>query len=261
VHNRSTGLHEIFSYNLYPGPSAKKGVYGALIQGRARGLGHRPLLHRAGRHPYDNVVTIMHEGASGGGKSEMLEQPTASRRPPAPGQERGHRRGTHLELPADCELHPVTDDMALCHPPSRRRRQAAHHRRRNAWFVRVNHITATAPTRPGEAHAHPPKPLLFLNIDAVPGSTRPHLGAHRGRPGKPCPNPRVIMPREIVPNVVDGPVRSTCAASACARPLHAEHPTYGILGLFHVLPPALAWLWRLVAPRGHANPSIVDRKA
>jgi hypothetical protein len=28
--------------------------------------------------------------------------------------------------------------------------------------------------------------------------------------------------------------------------------------LFHLLPPALAWLWRLVAPRGHANPSIVD---
>ena len=26
----------------------------------------------------------------------------------------------------------------------------------------------------------------------------------------------------------------------------------------HVLPPALGWLWRLVAPRGHANPSIVD---
>jgi hypothetical protein len=36
-----------------------------------------------------------------------------------------------------------------------------------------------------------------------------------------------------------------------------EHPTYGIIGLFHLLPPALAWLWRLVAPRGHANPSIV----
>jgi len=26
----------------------------------------------------------------------------------------------------------------------------------------------------------------------------------------------------------------------------------------HVLPPALAWLWRLVAPRGHANPSIIQ---
>lgn len=30
------------------------------------------------------------------------------------------------------------------------------------------------------------------------------------------------------------------------------------MGIFHVLPPALAWLWRLVAPRGFNNPSIVD---
>ena len=28
VHNRLDDLHEMFSYNLYPGPSAKKGVYG-----------------------------------------------------------------------------------------------------------------------------------------------------------------------------------------------------------------------------------------
>jgi hypothetical protein len=41
-------------------------------------------------------------------------------------------------------------------------------------------------------------------------------------------------------------------------PCTKESPSYGILGLFHVLPPSLAWLWRLVAPRGHANPSIVD---
>lgn len=31
VHNRLNGVHEIFSYNLYPGPSAKKGVYGVLL--------------------------------------------------------------------------------------------------------------------------------------------------------------------------------------------------------------------------------------
>ena len=30
------------------------------------------------------------------------------------------------------------------------------------------------------------------------------------------------------------------------------------MGMFHILPPALAWIWRLVAPRGHANPSILD---
>jgi hypothetical protein len=40
-------------------------------------------------------------------------------------------------------------------------------------------------------------------------------------------------------------------------PCTRENPSYGIVGLFHILPPALAWLWRLVSPRGHANPSIV----
>lgn len=30
VHNRQPGNYELFSYNLYPGPSAKKGVYGML---------------------------------------------------------------------------------------------------------------------------------------------------------------------------------------------------------------------------------------
>jgi len=32
VHNRRDGLHELFSYNLYPGPSAKKGIYGGLAR-------------------------------------------------------------------------------------------------------------------------------------------------------------------------------------------------------------------------------------
>ncbi|MGC9397107.1 MAG: DUF4914 family protein, partial [Anaerolineae bacterium] len=41
-------------------------------------------------------------------------------------------------------------------------------------------------------------------------------------------------------------------------PCTREAPTYGIIGLFQLLPPALAWLWRLVAPRGHENPSITD---
>jgi hypothetical protein len=31
--------------------------------------------------------------------------------------------------------------------------------------------------------------------------------------------------------------------------------------MMHVLSPALAWLWRLVAPRGHANPSIQTSKS
>ncbi|HOM49287.1 MAG TPA: DUF4914 family protein, partial [Candidatus Hydrogenedentes bacterium] len=72
VHQRDAGCHEIFAYNLYPGPSAKKGVYGSLL-----GLGEREGWVTAHCSvvqvvtPYDNTLTLMHEGASGGGKSEM----------------------------------------------------------------------------------------------------------------------------------------------------------------------------------------------
>jgi hypothetical protein len=94
--------------------------------------------------PYDNVVTFMHEGASGSGKSEMLEYP--------------HRQtdGTlvlgsnvlrddvrTIMLPTKtCELRPVTDDMALCHPSLQTGDAKLHLRdAEDAWFVRVNHIT------------------------------------------------------------------------------------------------------------------------
>lgn len=74
MHRRSDEMYEMFSYNLYPGPSAKKGVYGMLID-----LGEHEQWVTAHCStvqvvtPYANKVTIMHEGASGGGKSEMLE--------------------------------------------------------------------------------------------------------------------------------------------------------------------------------------------
>lgn len=78
-------------------------------------------------------------------------------------------------------------------------------------------------------------------------------------PGKPCPNPRVIMPRCFFQNVVNQPVEVDIRSFGVRTPpCTKENPTYGIIGLFHILPPALAWLWRLVAPRGHDNPSITD---
>jgi hypothetical protein len=69
----------------------------------------------------------------------------------------------------------------------------------------------------------------------------------------------VIIPRRIVPNVVHGAIDVDVRSFGVrCPPCTREKPTYGIIGMFHVLPPALAWLWRLVAPRGHANPSIVQ---
>ena len=61
------------------------------------------------------------------------------------------------------------------------------------------------------------------------------------------------MIENIVTQPVDVDVRSF---GVRMPPATAKKPTYGIMGLMHIIPPALAWLWRLVAPRGFKNPSI-----
>ena len=263
VHNRGDHSHEMYAYNLYPGPSAKKGVYGILIdRGEQEGwiTAHCSAVQVV--TPYDNVLTIMHEGASGGGKSEMLEQ--AHREADGRlllGENIVSKERRYLEIPRSCELHPVVDDMALCHPSI----QAVNNKltitdAEDAWFVRVNHIDHYGT----DVHlerltAQASESLLFLNIDAVPKG-RALIWEHiDDEPGKPCPNPRVIIPRRVVPNIVNEPVTVDIRSIGVRTPpCTCDHPTYGIIGLFHLLPPALAWLWRLVAPRGHANPSIID---
>lgn len=264
VHNRSEELHEVFSYNLYPGPSAKKGVYGSLLNlGEREGWVTAHCSTAQVVTPYDNIVTIMHEGASGGGKSEMLELPHRE------GDGRlllgqnllsGERR--HLAMPRGCEIRPVTDDMALCHPSLQKNDGKLRVvDAENGWFVRVNHIHEYATDPEFEKlTAQPPEPLLFLSIDAVPGG-RALIWEHiEDEDGKPCPNPRVVVPRQIIPRVVDEPVTVDVRSLGIRTPpCTRENPSYGIFGLFHIIPPALAWLWRLAAPRGYANPSILDK--
>lgn len=266
VHNRREELHELYSYNLYPGPSAKKGVYGMLLT-----LGEKQDWTTAHCStvqvitPYDNTVTIMHEGASGGGKSEMLERMhrEADGRLLL-GENLVSGRPRHLTLPLGCQLRPVTDDMALCHPDfqdkSSRERKLTLTDAEFSWFLRVNHITKYG-TDPHleKLTVHPEQPLLFLNIDASPGSTALIWDHIEDEPGKPCPNPRLVFPREHYPGIVNEPVTVDIRSFGVrCPPCTRENPTYGIMGIFHVLPPSLAWLWRLVAPRGHGNPSIVD---
>lgn len=263
VHHRGETLHEMFCYNLYPGPSAKKGVYGVLIDlGEVEGwiTAHCSTVRVV--TPYDNEVVIMHEGASGGGKSEMLEYPHRLSdgrlhfgRNLMTGEDR------HLEISRGCKLEPVVDDMAQCHSSlqeddGKLTLVDAEH----GWFVRVNHINEYGTDLDLERlTAQPPTPLVFMNIDAVPRS-RALIWEHiEDSPGNPCPNPRVIIPRSIIPNIVNEPVKVDVRTFGVRTPpCTRAHPSYGIFGLFHLLPPSLAWLWRLVAPRGHGNPSIID---
>ena len=263
VHNRLPDKYEMFSYNLYPGPSAKKGVYGMLIdQGEKEGW---VTLHCSTVQvvtPYDNTVTIAHEGASGGGKSEMLEDILRTRDGRILlGKNKITGKKRLLTLPQVCNLKPITDDMAIT-PPSIQpdNGKLGLMDAENAWFIRVDQITKYG-TDPHleEITCHPKNPLLFLNIDAQPQSTALIWEHIEDAPGEPCPNPRVVLPRKSISDTIDGravvDIRSFGVRTpVCTR----ENPTYGIMGLFHVLPPALAWLWRLVSPRGFGNPSIIN---
>ena len=265
VHNRLPKKYELFSYNLYPGPSAKKGVYGMLLhQGEKEDW---VTLHCSSVEvvtPYGNKVSISHEGASGGGKSEMLEAMHREKDGRLLlGKNLVNDEKVYFSLPQGCELRPMTDDMAAC-PKSLQKDDGKLTLldAENAWFIRVDHITEYG-TDPHleERTINTKKPLLFLNVDAAPGSTALIWEPTYDAPGEPCPNPRVTIPRDIVPGVITKPLTIDIRSFGVrVPPCTKEKPTYGILGLFHVLPPALAWLWRLVAPRGHGNPSIITGK-
>ena len=263
VHNRKKNTHEIFSYNLYPGPSAKKGMYGVLLQ---KGEEEDWLTLHASTvqvvTPYENVTTFLHEGASGSGKSEMLEYPHREDDGRLLlGKNKITEKIFTVNINQTCALHPVTDDMALVdNEQSIKSQKLVVSDAEDAWFLRVNHIDhyGTDPFLE-RICVQPKEPLLFLNIQGAPKSTVLIWEHTEDAPGKPCPNPRVILPRKFMPSVVDGKVEIDFRSFGIRTPLCSKNaPTYGIIGLFHVLSPALAWLWRLVSPRGHANPSIID---
>lgn len=262
VHNR-VEMHEVYSYNLYPGPSAKKGIYAVLLDiGEQEGwvTAHASTVKVI--TPYDNEIVIMHEGASGGGKSEMIEhmhREMDGRVVLGLNSVTGEKH--YLEFTDSCDLLPVTDDMALCHTAMQNDSKKLVVRDAEAgWFLRVDNITkyGSAPQLE-KIFTQPEEPLIFLNLQATPNSTCLVWEHTMDSTGKPCPNPRVILPRRLMDNVISDSVEVDIRSFGVRTPACTkEHPSYGILGLIHILPPALAWLWRLVAPRGFNNPSIID---
>jgi len=263
VHNRTEETYEVFSYNLYPGPSAKKGIYGVLLTiGEYEGWATTHCSAVESVSPYDNIIRFMHEGASGGGKSEMLQHIVRERSGEVLIGE-NTKTGEHrtIIIPRFCETHPICDDMGMVHPSF----QTGSKRLRlldaeNAWFIRTDNITGYGvdPTLE-KITINAKQPLLFLNIQTNPGGTALIWNHIEDSPGKPCPNPRVIVPREMFEGTLTEPASIDVRSFGVRTPpSSAEQPGFGIVGLFHILPPALAWLWRLVSPRGHANPSIIS---
>lgn len=263
VHNRLDDIHEIFSYNLYPGPSAKKGLYSVLLdEGEKEGWITTHCSTVQVINPYDNSTNFMHEGASGGGKSEMLQfVPREPNGQVKIGYNMVSGEERLINIPLFCTFNPVTDDMALCHPSYQKNNgKLTVADAENAWFIRVDGVNNYGDDPALErATMNPPEPLLFLNIDTNPNGTAMIWNHIEDEPGKKCPNPRVIIPREDIHGVLKRPITIDVRSFGVRTPpTSKENPSYGILGIFHILPPALAWLWRLVSPRGHANPSITS---
>ncbi|WP_084076031.1 DUF4914 family protein [Demequina sp. NBRC 110052] len=261
VHDRTETLHEIFAYNLYPGPSAKKGVFSVLLD---IGESERWITAHASSvrvtTPYDNVTVIMHEGASGGGKSEMCQE---LRREDDGRILVGRNVVTDepylITLSETSELAPVTDDMTLCHPDVQDGSgKMVVADAEDGWFVRVDGLKEYGSDRDFErAVIHPDEPLVFFSIDGVADSTALPWEHTLDSTGTPCPNPRVVIPRSMVRRVVNEPEPVDVRTFGVRMPAcTSDAPSYGIMGLAHFVPPSIAWLWRLIAPRGDKNPSI-----
>ena len=269
VHNRSKDLHEVFSYNLYPGPSAKKGVFSILLDiGEQEGWICCHTSAAMLETPYENEVVFMHEGASGGGKSEMLED--------------FHREeddrlliGTHtvtgekyyMTLGESCSIRPIADDMACAYTKIQDKESGRLHivDAEDGWFLRMDGVNAYGNNPEYERICiHPPRPLEFFNMDGTPGATCLIWEHVLESNGKPCTNPRAILPRDMISNIVPGNesvevhVRSF---GVRMPPSTAKDPNYGVMGMLQVVPASIAWLWRLISPRGFKNPSIADINA
>ena len=268
MHQRSEDLHEVFAYNLYPGPSAKKGVFSVLLDiGEHEGWITNHASAAMLETPYENEVVFMHEGASGGGKSEMLEEIHK--------EENGQILvGTHtvsgekhyLTISETCKIHPIADDMVLAHKDMQ---NGSGHLviadAEDGWFLRMDgdNYYGNSPMYE-RISIHPPEPLEFFNMDGVPGATCLIWEHVKESTGKPCSNPRVIIPREMIDNIIPGnePVEVNIRSFGVRMPPSTvENPNYGIMGMVQFVPISLAWLWRLVCPRGFKNPSIADSNA
>ncbi|MEG0766009.1 MAG: DUF4914 family protein, partial [Pseudoflavonifractor sp.] len=165
----------------------------------------------------------------------------------------------YISMSDTCTIDPVTDDMAICHPSFQMNNgKLSLADGEDGWFVRVDGITQYGCEAMYEKISiHAKEPLMFFNIQGVPRATCLPWEHTLDSSGKPCPNPRIIIPRRMIHNIVSSPVEVDVRSFGVrVPPTTAKEPNYGILGLLHIIPPAIAWLWRLVAPRGFNNPSI-----
>ena len=263
VHHRGADLYTIISDNLYPGPSGKKGAGYAMLVHFLEQIG--------GIAAHCSVVTItdptgrklnwMHGGPSGAGKSEN------GRKTPLDafdrfilGRHRQSSRTLTFQFRSPLQVKQLVDDIGIIHPDRQTLplRIVIQDGEREGYFLRVETICGPEDEAEYQQQVrHARRPLLFLNLDGQPGEP---IELWRHTDG--CKNPRVFTPKfEFFGADSDAVAVDVQSWGFRQPPCSMEAPSYGIGGLCHVLPWQVAWIWNLLAPRGHANPSIVGNGA
>ena len=261
IHHRygapAAPVYEMLATCLYPGPSGKKGVYamGLEIARRHDGV----ILHASAvrlLRPDGSHISVLHEGASGGGKSEWILTPDISDDGMAlvsrHVESKQEIRRALANVSESGLVHPVVDDMALAFTRSN---QLMISDAEHGWFLRLDNATEPGADVFCEYLAKLPiAHRIWLSVE--PGLfARPWLrtadpGGDRDKNG------RMMIGRRYVPNYVDHAVKVDIRSLGIRTPHCFDPAPFGIVGFCHYLPWWLAYLWRLAPPRGHDNPSI-----
>jgi hypothetical protein len=141
----------------------------------------------------------MHEGASGGGKSEMLQH--IVREPNGQvmiGRNTITGETRLINLPIFSSFNPVTDDMALCHPSFQgnngklRVMDAEKLVYSCGWCNRVWRRSV-----PRKIYTQATPHRFIPESEIASRFNGAYLGSYRRCTGKPFPNPRVILPVKL----------------------------------------------------------------
>ena len=172
-----------------------------------------------------------------------------------------------MTLGESCSIRPIADDMACAYAKIQDKESGRLNivDAEDGWFLRMDGVNAYGNNPEYERICiHPPRPLEFFNMDGTPGATCLIWEHVLESNGKPCTNPRAILPRDMISGIVPSnePVEVHVRSFGVRMPPStAKNPNYGVMGMLQVVPASIAWLWRLVSPRGFKNPSIADTNA
>lgn len=210
------------------------------------------------KNPYDSKMVFMFEGPSGSGKSEMYRQMKRSEDGTISiGFNRVTRDKLSIPMTLMSKIRPIADDLIIQNTESSKKRLKVKDAE-GGWYISVKDIQKYGDNPPMESISfNPSNSLIYGNITSYPQADV--LIWNHQKSSKYSANPRVVVPKGIIAKSLNKEV--SVDVRLLGVPTTTCNDNYkgsGVLGFAHLLPPALAWLWRLVCPMSCANGKLVS---